>query len=403
MWTTKIWYYLKGYAMISIIGDSTENFMNQCNNRGIPLWELQKTGRNELRLKVDYRHLDKLTELAAKCGLTLTPLYFTGPKAWISAGRKNKCFLIGMLFFFLVMTALADRIWIIEVEGVKPEEQNYVMELFQEYDLKPGVKIEEIPVQDLLNQIVIKSTRYIWAGIEVDGTKVHIKVAERINPPELDSTIPCDVVADKDGRIESIVVLQGEAAVKPGDMVKTGDILINGYLRTLFYQEVRGFVHGDGIVTVRRWYDAEGTIKKNETLTLKTGNEKKKYFLKYKDNIYALNPVQVEYENYEETISYVKLPEFLEKIGMELQIVTYRETRQVKNKFVMEDALKAFAKTQVPEGASVAKVTLTEKEESADKIRVKLVIETLEEIGKKVELTEAKKQEYMKKKETKAS
>ena len=361
MWTTKIWYYLKGYAMISIIGDFTENFVNQCGHRGLSLRDVRKIGRNELHFRTDYQNLKKMEDLAEKCGLRLTVLRFTGPRAFLESMKKNAGFWAGMALFVAVMLFFSQRVWIIEVEGVAPSEEAYVLELLQQYELKPGAKLSEIPVQDLLNHIVIESTRYIWSGIEVDGTRVHITVAERKNPPTVDSTVPCDVVADKDGQIESIVVLQGEAAVKPGDIVKAGDVLIHGYLRTLFYQEVRGFVHGDGLVTVRRFYDAEGVIQKNETLTLKTGNEVKKYFLKVRDELYSLNFKEIPYESYEETISYVKLPDFLEKLGIQLQIVTYEETKAVKNQFVLEDALKAFAKTKVPEDAKVAKVTLTEK------------------------------------------
>ena len=44
---------------------------------------------------------------------------------------------------------------------------------------------------------------------------------------------------------------------------KKGDILIDGYLRTIFYEKVAVFVPADGLIKVKNVYDINETIKKD--------------------------------------------------------------------------------------------------------------------------------------------
>ena len=47
-------------------------------------------------------------------------------------------------------------------------------------------------------------------------------------PLELEQNTPCDIIASKDGVIEEIILLRGEALVEPGQTVSAGDVLITG-------------------------------------------------------------------------------------------------------------------------------------------------------------------------------
>ncbi|HEX3032278.1 MAG TPA: sporulation protein YqfD, partial [Bacillota bacterium] len=80
--------------------------------------------------------------------------------------------------------------------------------------------------------LAVKVPGIAWAGLEMEGTRVRVKVVEKVLPPPRISLKPADVVAKREGLINQVLVMAGEAVVKPGDMVKRGQILISGNVHT---------------------------------------------------------------------------------------------------------------------------------------------------------------------------
>jgi hypothetical protein len=74
---------------------------------------------------------------------------------------------------------------------------------------------------------------------------------------------PCDVVADKDGIIESIQIKAGLGMKKAGDTVVQGDILVTGTMVSAL-DEVRQ-VHAMADVTLRTWHTLEQVMPTKET------------------------------------------------------------------------------------------------------------------------------------------
>lgn len=96
--------------------------------------------------------------------------------------------------------------------------------------------------------------------MEIRGSRLIIELVKKELPPELEENIPCDIIASKDGIIEEIIALRGEALVEPGQTVSEGDVLITG--KIMLGHEPDGeeegsdtlFVHAEGIVRARVWY-----------------------------------------------------------------------------------------------------------------------------------------------------
>ena len=116
-------------------------------------------------------------------------------------------------------------------------------------------------------------------GITIKGTNAIIKIKERKKAPEIINLEEyCNIISNKNAVIEEINVQNGTASVKPGDIVKEGDILVNGYLEGK-YTGLR-YVHSIANIKAKVWYSKKEKKYFNTSILTDTGKTEKKYTLK---------------------------------------------------------------------------------------------------------------------------
>ena len=82
-------------------------------------------------------------------------------------------------------------------------------------------------------------------------------------------TRQCNIVAEKDAYIESVIALAGEAAVSAGDTVRKGDVLISGLVWNEGFPRMLFAARGEVIGNV--WYTATASAPVFEETREKTG------------------------------------------------------------------------------------------------------------------------------------
>ena len=144
---------------------------------------------------------------------------------------KTAYFSAIFLSFFLILF-LSNFVWDIRIDGnVNIPDSDIALRLsecgFQIGDFwgaKDRSRIE--------SNYLESDGRISWININRRGSVAYISVIEKEDKEEIDSEISgySNLVATADCVIEEITVKRGTAAVKPGDVVKKGDILIIGIL-----------------------------------------------------------------------------------------------------------------------------------------------------------------------------
>ena len=137
-----------------------------------------------------------------------------------------------------------------------------------------------------------------WIGITVKGTNAIVKVKEADKAPNiLDENKYCNIIADKTGMITKINVQNGTATVKVGDIVEKGMTLVNGYLEGK-YTGTR-YVHGAAEIEAKIWYTKKEKAALVQQIAVQTGNEEKKYSIKFKKNKINLFKTLSKFEKYD--------------------------------------------------------------------------------------------------------
>lgn len=179
----------------------------------------------------------------------------------------------------LVIVWGSKRIWSIEVvgnENIKSEE--IIRELALE-KFAIGAKKEKLNFEEVKSNIYLRRQDVLWLGFEIKGTKAIVEVEERtLADNEKENDIPSNIVANKNGIIESIYVKNGVACVNVGDMVLSGEMLVTGMV-TSEYSDTR-FVCADAEIKVRTWHDQKCAIPYEKNVLTKTGNIDYEYKLR---------------------------------------------------------------------------------------------------------------------------
>jgi similar to stage IV sporulation protein len=125
-----------------------------------------------------------------------------------------------------------------------------------------------------------------YVGVSISGTRATIEIAEKtiIRKQPLE---PAHIVATKAGLIKEVLVLVGNPAVKEGDTVVPGQVLISGIIpppeNEIPEQAANpggnqvappppAYVHARGVVRARVWYEGYGEAPLLEEGTRESGN-----------------------------------------------------------------------------------------------------------------------------------
>ncbi|OPY57772.1 MAG: putative stage IV sporulation protein YqfD [Pelotomaculum sp. PtaU1.Bin035] len=399
--------YFIGYVVIIVTGKTPEKFVNMAASRGIYLWDISKAGNDVLTLKVRLQAVKPLRHIARRTGCRYNIKSKRGFPFHFARLRRRKALAIGFVFFLGTLYFLSSFVWFIEVRGNERITAAEVLDVAAESGLSRGMPKWKIEPDRIEARIIERLPLVAWTGVYFKGTKVTIEVAERVVPEEMDRR-PSHIVAAKAGLVKELLVLNGHPSVKEGDTVIPGQVLISGEIPPLEESPKPGeenkpkeapkivrpsrFVHANGIVRARVWYESYGESQVIETGLRLTGRSETSVSIKYNSKEIILSGSQnAPFEHYEVETFVKKLPKWRNlEIPVELVTVEYRELAGYRDERNREDARKAAEKIaleaaagQIPKDAVVQERWFEEVNPGNPEnlVRVKAVLETVEDIG----------------------
>lgn len=399
--------YLRGYVIILVTGEAPEKFVNMVASRGIYLWDIARVRDGAILLKVRLSAVKPLRHIARRTRCRFRIRRRTGVPFHIARLRRRKALALGAVFFLGALYFLSSFVWFVEVRGNERLSAAEVLGVAEEAGLRRGVPKWKIETGRVEARIEERLPLVTWTGVYIKGTKVTIEVSERTVPEEEDRR-PSHIVAAKAGLVKELLILNGHPAVKEGDTVAPGQVLISGEIPPPEEPSRPGeekkpgdipkvvlpsrYVHAKGIVRARVWYEGYGEAKIVETGRRPTGRSETCVSMKFEGKEIILSGNQnIPFEYYEVETFVKRIPKWrnlevpVELVTVKyLELTDYREergqagARKLAEERALEAASRPFAKDARVLDRSVEEV-LTGHPENL--VRVKAVIETVEDIG----------------------
>ena len=237
-----------------VTGEETLRFVNLCRNNGIELRHLVRR-ENAIQMEIDAENFKKLRPLVRKTHVKIHILNRHGPAFFFYRHKRRWWFLLGMTVFAGMIYILSLFVWQIDIDGNCKYTDALILQALAQMDVKTGCRKSEIDLPEIEEELRIMYNEITWVSASIAGTKLQIELREgdlkisessgggqtgnvkrvenRENNPktqngESETDLPANLVADEDAIITNLVVRRGTVAVRYGDEVKKGDVLIEG-------------------------------------------------------------------------------------------------------------------------------------------------------------------------------
>ena len=389
MYLKILMYYIFGYVNIVVEGFFIEKFINSCISKQIFLWNTNRTKSTIFFANIGVGNYRTVVKIAKKCQCKIKINKKRGLPFLLNRYRKRKIFAFTLGIIIIAIIAVSNFIWNIEITGVDEIKQKEILEFIQSEGIDIGKYKYKIDLQNLINKIRIAREDFAWVGMEIKGTNLIIKIVEADEKPEIiDENEYCNIVAKKDGIISKVEAQNGTPIVNPGDTVKKGDILVQGWLEGK-YTDNR-FVHAEGRIIAKVWYSEKEKVYYNQSYENQTGNKEKKYSINLNNFKINLFKTLSKFENYD-TIRTIKKLKITSNFYLPVEIVV-NENYEIQQNQVVYDKneakeigikdLKNKLEKQIQNKENISNIYIN-TDETDEYIEVEVIYEVLEDIGTK--------------------
>ena len=377
----------KGYVYVSVEGFYIEKVINICRKNNIELINLDRKSNTIIYVGIrvkDFRDLSKIAK-ENKCRMKIVKK--SGMPFVVKRYKKRKYFFIALLVLCLLVIVLSKFIWNIEIIGEGDIYRERILNIVKEEGIEIGKLKKHVNLDKVINRIRLENDDISWVGIKMCGTNVKIEVIKTdVKPEVVKENEFCNIIAEKDAIIESINAQNGIPKVMQGDVVKKGEVLIDGVIEGK-YTEPRK-VHSIGEVKGKVWYKEKVRVYYKQVKKIQTGNKEEKYAVK-------LNKIKInffkklsKFEIYDKIRTDKKLKIFSNLyLPIQIEKDTFYELKEEEIEYTADEAKKQAIKE--------AKIKLKEKigncgdiineyintDENEEYIDVEVTYEVLENIG----------------------
>lgn len=220
--------YFDGYVRFHAVGSMPERLLNLATREGITIWGMKRKG-GKLSACVSARLYPMLSRLGRRAGVKIRLDKKFGLPFRVNKYRNRPGLLVGALLFVVTLYAMSFFLWNVEISGQVKLSEEEIRTHLTELNIKPGAYRGRMDPQTLANRLMTEMPELSWAAVNIVGSNAFVEVREMETGTEkIPVDKPCNMKAARDGIILSVEATAGFTAVKVGEAVTQGNVLISG-------------------------------------------------------------------------------------------------------------------------------------------------------------------------------
>lgn len=392
---SKLFNQVSGMIAVSLKGKNTERVINMALTRGIFLWDIRRTP-DGIDCKVRNSAYEALKSIAESNAFELTITDRQGLPFYKNLLKRRMGFVVGALIFIMALYSMSSFIWFVNISGNNNISKNRIMLSAARYGVYQGAAKWKFSRSEVESAMLRDIAGLSYVQIDILGVKANIKVVEKILPRN-DITGPCHIVAQKDGVVEDMLILEGQAHTTPGTVVAKGDILISGIIFPEVQANEAGKIEANneayevrarGLVKARVWYEGYGECRLRTEKKVYTGRKRTVVYLETPWHNFLLKGArEADYALYSSKMSRTSVATPAGKVGIyrlklkekAVRITEYSEEEAVE--IARERAMQVLTR-KMGEAQKITDSRIDILSSPSDPIlRVKVGAETIEDIA----------------------
>ena len=384
-----------GELRVRVTGASLERFLNLCLRENIRLRALERQDWNRLECTLTLPDFRRLRGIMGRTGCRVHIVRRSGLPFLLRTLRRRIVFSAGFFALLAVFWLLQSRIWVIELQTEPEISTAALSRALAAEGVTIGMPIEDFDGRTVQRRLMLRLDDISYVTFNLTGSHLVVGAyAKQQHDPARDDGGITSVVARRPGQIVRVTPESGWAVVKPGDIVDTGEKLIDA--RVPPSRDIEGLTPrltwSGGEVIARTWY--QKTILRPLTMGHKqyTGKTTTQYALiwgKHRINFYLGSGICGAGCDKIIDIHYLTITDGL-TLPVALVRQQYRWYEAAENTADPE-ALRQTLEARALEAlerevrGEITAHTATAKETDAGALEVRFSAEALEEIGETVE------------------
>ena len=235
-------YLILGYVIISVPSESVATLSARFFKRGISV-KLSLDGR----IIVSARKAKEIIAVIGDIEYEISEV--KGFYGFILSKRKRYGFIAALMLSAILVFISSNIVWDVRIEGCESGREDDILTSLADAGLYTGAPWWSINKSSVELDVLSSSDAVSWININRRGSVAYVRVVD-MDIHEIPSAPAgyANIVASRDCIVEEITVKRGVAAVKPGESVKAGDMLISGVIPT---ELGGGYCYAEGSVKAR--------------------------------------------------------------------------------------------------------------------------------------------------------
>ena len=388
--------YIRGYYTLTIEGIGTEKFLNFLISNKVKVYNIKRINSTKIEVSIDRKDIKSFKKaykgnvykvvVKKKIGLPFLAIRM----------YKNKILWMGAIISLMILMATTKFVTDVYIDAPEGINKEAVKKELYNIGLKPGTYKDSIDRKEIREYMMAKFEDIAYLSINVEGTNIFVTITKKTESLEAnESSNYCNIIAKKNGIVEEVIVRSGKTLVESGNVVREGDVLING-ANTKSLPEIWATIY----------YDVETSTSCQEIIKEKTGKSKNVYTFMFYDSTKTIRK-KIDYDTY-----IIENKEYKISIGdytfpLKINVSTFYETKEHKidldkNKLKEELQQEAIKEIEYLLPVSARNISSKGKYTVEDNmLKYKVTVKSLENIGKVQNLTNAQAELIIKEEENK--
>lgn len=309
-----------GRVTIEIKLINPDRILNIFWSRNINIYKINKKNISSIRMDIDYINYDEVCEVIKALGGKVNIIKRRGVIFYLKNISKKLSLVVGLMTFLVVIFLLSNYIWAIDInvkQNISPFE---IRQHLKEIGIRPGIAKKDIVVEDIEKKLENVNSEILWLRARIEGSTLNITIEEKINPPTEWVGEYGNLVASEDGEVVKVYTYGGRSVVKQGQMVKKGDILIEGIDGK---QGQEYIIKPNGIVIANTFHEKEMQLKLTGTKLERSGERETEYYISiFGKKIYLKKAIKgfKEYDRIEKSGKILNEVIYYERVEKEVDI-----------------------------------------------------------------------------------
>lgn len=224
--------FFAGYKDIVCSPETATSVVNFIVKNDLDYWNMRRSRSGELRfsmLNSEFRRLRSLCGDIAESGIRVEKN--NGLPHIIYCYRKRIGIPVGIILFIFLVRLSTMYIWEVSVSGNEKISDAEVIDSLEALGCSIGTYIPSVDFYNICHEFILANEDVSWISVNMVGTTAKVEIIERRAKESIEDDgngTPTNIIAARDGIIVRTETASGKTAVKAGENVKKGQLLVSG-------------------------------------------------------------------------------------------------------------------------------------------------------------------------------